>query len=107
MSSFHGGPAEGWTASTRRAPKYLRVVVVKRNGKFDRATLDCLDQLDDVARENESIFVYRREGAASFMCIRPGGCFESGTYHYLPDVKGDRLRANDVWVAWADADPYP
>lgn len=92
------GPAQGVSLSLRRAPILLRVV------RGPRGRWDALDQLDDVPRPGESIHVYRLvPGTRSFMCIRPGGCFEHGDYTHVSDAPAEEtLRDTDRWRAWAE-----
>ena len=104
MIRFLDGPAAHVThLNLRRAPVMLRVVV-NAAGEWD-----ALDQLDDVARPDETIHVYRMEGRPDVMFLdgvkggrRCGWRETYAEYRYLPEQPAD-VRTNEAWVAWCEA----
>lgn len=99
MITFADGPAKGAALELRRAPLFLRVVQ-SADG------IDALDQLDDVARPEERIFVYVRTGQASrvHVCRSPrrlSGWFFSAEYRLHQTQPDDAiLRDFDRWSSW-------
>lgn len=100
MLTLIDGPAKG-TYLCRRAPVYLRAVI-NATGE-----MDALDQVDDKPADDESIYVYERDGEAGTVHLYYGGnkgaWYATGRYHYLPDVIGDNARDNAAWQSWATA----
>lgn len=96
-----GGPAGAHGLMLGRAPYLLRVVVDRETG-----VVDALDQLDDVPRSSEDIYVYRlvSRPMEAHVCAR-GGCswVASGVYRHVPDAPAEELRDTDRWRAWAAA----
>lgn len=97
------GPAAGLGLDLRRAPLYLRLV--REGDKWD-----ALDQLDDEARDNETIHVYEAatQPSSVFACGRgrgaAGGRYEYAVYRHVDvDVEALGLREADTWRAWANA----
>ena len=98
MTTFEDGPAKDKTFILRRSPLFLRVVQ-------QQDEWDALDLIDDQPQENESIFVYERNG-------KPGACFIDGPkvsglyatarYRLLhpPFPLDDELRDNEAWQKW-------
>jgi hypothetical protein len=112
-STFLDGPAKEFSGSTHRAPKYLRVVIDRTNGK-----IDFLDRLEDVPEPNEDIHVYRAvPGTIGGLVFadgyrngkRWGDSFQSAQYRHLdlPQTVLSPLRDNEAWQAWAESDPFP
>jgi hypothetical protein len=98
VTTFIDGPAAGTNLMLRRAPIYLRVTIDAAAGK-----VDALDQLDDRPEDQETVHVYRKvPGTRSMFCIRPGGCFETAEYRWIPDAVGEELRETSAWRAWVD-----
>ncbi|HEX8914395.1 MAG TPA: hypothetical protein VF796_18755 [Humisphaera sp.] len=107
MITFTDGPAAGVELSLARQPLLLRVVR-SAGGEWD-----ALDQLDDVARPRERIFLYRLTAPAQFhgwIDFRTPGGFRRGqrlvsaAYAAVPDPPADAvLRDNAAWAAWCEA----
>lgn len=102
MIRFLDGAAKGTVLSLRRVPWFLRVVI------DEAGQVDALDQLDDQAREGETLYVYRQAGQASraILCSRGRGCRTeiSCDYSLWPDQPPQEvLRDNDQWREWAEA----
>lgn len=101
-SSFYDGPAKGCHLELRRTPVFLRVVIDQQG------EVDALDQLDDEAREGETVHVYhlKEKPATAFVCSRGrGGSSCRGvriaTYHFYPTQPSqDLLRDNEAWGRW-------
>jgi len=101
VTRFLDGAAAGERLMLRRAPLYLRVV---RNAKGE---WDALDQLTDRPKRDETIHVYRREGAAFPVHLNSGrlGCgwYHGSTYRALdPEATPIQavLRDTARWRAW-------
>ena len=100
---FLDGLAIGVGISLARAPLMLRLVR-SPDGKWD-----ALDQLDDEAREDEEIFVYRASSkpAAMFVDKTIGGrrvgeraqCLE---YREWPHPGDEHVRITATWSDWCD-----
>lgn len=102
MVKFLDGPAKDQVLRLGRSPVLLRVV----QSPGDR--WDALDQLTDVARDNEKIFVYRLTAQPSsvHICRRPGGGGWDMMAEYAvvePQPSDAILRSNRKWGEWADA----
>lgn len=105
MIIFLDGPAEGQRIEAGRTPIMLRAV------RASDETWDVLNDLHDVARPDEEIFVYRMEGPPTRMhVLRTVGCRRRGEwrseafYRLLPQQPGDqRTRRNEDWIAWCEA----
>lgn len=102
---FYGGPADGKELTIHRTPIILRVTIGKDGA------VDCLNELDDVARPDETISVYRLHGhpTRGIMCSRGrgGGCkpYIDGDYDWLETPAADdaTMRDNALWAAWCEA----
>lgn len=98
MIELKGGPCEG-SYMVKRAPVYLRAVVDGEGKK------DVLDLVEDTAKDEEQLFIYKLEGEAGVVHLNfgggKGGWYALGTYHYLPDIEGEPLRNNSEWQKWA------
>lgn len=98
MTTFQDGPAHDAKLMLRRSPYFLRVT-------FDGAKYDALDQLDDVARPEETIHLYRITARPGWCHIRAakgaGGFYSMGNYEFVSPQPGDAiLRDNEAWVKW-------
>lgn len=97
MTTFQDGPAHGVTLRLRRAPYFLRVT-------YDGKDYDGLDQLADVAKPEETIYVYRITALPTWSHIRAtkgGGTYWSGNYEFVCPQPADAiLRDNAAWVKW-------
>ena len=101
---FRDGPATAAFLEVVRAPKFLRVVRTLA-GRWD-----ALDQLEDLAREDEEIIVYRLLDTAGTMHVDrvdPRTRRRIGTWHRiatyeLNQVQPDQATARDTerWRAW-------
>jgi len=90
------GPAEG-AYLVKRAPLFLRAVI------DEQGEADVLDQLDDVPKPREMVYVYRLEGTAGRLHLHfggKGGWYAMASYRYLPDVDGEHLRGWKLWRDW-------
>ncbi|MGL4462268.1 MAG: hypothetical protein ACRDD1_04090 [Planctomycetia bacterium] len=106
MTTFVDGPAKGVVLELNRLPKLLRVVRNSAGG------WDALDQLDDVAKPDEKIFVYRRCTPVTkvhflFAKKRNGSRGEWVRYadYRHTDLlvsNTNRFRDNTQWRAWAE-----
>lgn len=101
--TFLDGPAAGFCVAVARAPILLRVVC-DRTLKFD-----CLDQLDDTPKPDETIFVYIRASLPQMMHVRrdrrAGGSFSctAAQYRLWPNQPDDSwLRTKARWDEWCD-----
>lgn len=102
MTKFTDGPAQGITLMLRRVPILLRVT---RNSKSE---FDALNEPDDTANADETLFVYRRFGDIGTVHINAkrgrGGFFPMAQYKLEPDPPTDGiLRDNAKWREWAIA----
>lgn len=105
MTTFLDGPAKGVTLRLRRAPVYLRAVTSA--GKWD-----ALDQLDDRASEDETVFAYELVGEPTWYHIRAArgqsGCFRGGDYRLTqPQPDEAILRDTTQWQSWATSHMEP
>lgn len=99
MLELVDGPCKG-AYMCKRAPDYLRAVI-DANGD-----IDCLDQIEDTPKSTESVYVYKRIGLAGTIHIhatKGSGWYAMGTYNFLHDVDGEKLRDNQAWQIWAIA----
>lgn len=109
MMKFLGGPAAGKFLRLRRAPYFLRVVIDPEGG------IDALDQLNDQARNEEVIYVYRLAGKVTRGIACSRGCVGSGCHVFLsaeyewyggrnagPVPADSVLRDNAAWAQWAE-----
>lgn len=103
MSRFIDGPAEGIDLQLRRAPLLLRAV------KSPLGKWDALDQLDDVPRADERIYVYQADPETlvrwhqrcSGKNRAASGFYEACEYRFLHDQPADDvLRDPAKWAAW-------
>lgn len=94
------------TLWVRRAPILLRVVI------GPRGAIDALDQLEDVAADNERIVVYQLAAyrGAVHICARGKGgkglrgMWPNADYRVMDPQPGDaHTRDNAAWAAWCDA----
>lgn len=105
MITFLDGPADGVKLRGLRTPIMLRVV------RGADGAWDMLNDVGDVARDDEAILVYRLEGVPSRMHVlktvngrRKGEWIVEAFYRMLPDQPGDaHTRRNEDWVAWCEA----
>jgi hypothetical protein len=103
MVRFLDGPAGGQMLMLRRAPIYLRVTF---DGVWRK--WDACDQVDDIVSAGETVWVYKRLGAASVAFLdwvergrRRGGRFAFGTYQLVVDAPDEEtVRDNERWQAW-------
>ncbi len=101
MMKFIDGPAAGVVLGIRRAPVLLRVV---RFGDGD--LWDALDQVDDVPRERESIYVYVVVNKPEMVHLNMGrkkgsGYYPMGQYRLVSEQPSDAiLRSRAAWAAW-------
>lgn len=117
MITFEDGPAKEARLSLRRAPVLLRVVRDRRRRTTARArghaedgvaAWDALDQLTDVARPHEDVFLYRLTTRPQYVHIRACKRAESGMrviamYAEFPERVPDLiLRDPAMWVAWCN-----
>lgn len=99
MTTFQDGPAHGAKLMLRRSPYFLRVTY---NGK----DYDALDQLADVAKPEETIYLYRITALPGWCHIRASkpeasGTFSMGNYAYVSPQPDDAiLRDNEAWRKW-------
>jgi hypothetical protein len=108
VSSFEDGPAAGAFLTLRRAPVFLRVVIVA--DLLGDAEVDALDMPEDAPSDHEAVHVYEQvAGSIGHLCIRGpgGGCFQTARYRHRPDVDGEQLRDRQRWEAWASRQPVP
>jgi hypothetical protein len=99
MLQLLDGPCQG-TYLCKRSPVYLRAVI------DDKGEKDVLDQIEDTPRDLETIYVYKRDGAAGWIHLngtKVHGYYAMGSYNHLPEVDGETLRDNDKWQEWAVA----
>lgn len=108
MTTFQDGPAEGSHLCLARAPVFLRVVVNAAGA------IDALDQLDDVAGEDEKIFAYRIVGGSGSVHVdgrdksgkRFGRWYRYGDYKLVATQPDEAtLRDNKAWAEWCLAQP--
>jgi hypothetical protein len=111
VSRFLDGPAAGQTLMNARAPHFLRVITAEPG---HGPTLDCLDQLYDVAEPHELVHVYELvpgtyHGVALVRLGRPATCIDmaTGDYRHRADVDGESVRDNEAWRAWCLHQPRP
>ncbi len=99
MLKLIDGPCAG-TYLVQRAPVYLRAVLDNVTGETD-----VLDQIDDLPKLTESIFVYRLQGEAGWMHLngpKIKGFYATGEYKYLGlEVDGEQFRSTEKWQEWA------
>lgn len=101
MTTFQDGPAHGVILRLRRAPYFLRVT-------YDGAKYDALDQLEDVARPEETLHLYRITAKPNWCHIRASkpeasGMFSMANYAYVSPQPDDAiLRDNEAWLKWVD-----
>ncbi len=101
MTTFEDGPAKGTTLLLRRTPIFLRVT--EEGGKFD-----ALNELKDVARTGEKLFVYKMSKNRGTCHINAsggrGGFYSMVTYKLIePQPLDLDIRANKDWAAWVVA----
>lgn len=96
MITFLDGPAADVALHLRRCPIFLRVVQ-SPSGKWD-----ALDQLEDVARPREKIFLYVLLAQVIPCFMRPGGYCPIGRYRHLSDDQPQDavMRDNAAWREW-------
>jgi hypothetical protein len=97
VTRFENGPAHGVTLMLHRAPYFLRVV-------YDGNAYDALDQLEDVAKPEETIYVYRiteLPGWCHIKATKGGGTYSFGNYEFISPQPDDELvRDNEAWRKW-------
>ena len=102
MLNLQDGPVKG-VYYCKRAPVFLRAVIDTNGDK------DCLDQINDLPKPTEKVYVYQLQGEAGWMHIQArgkggkglSGFYATGDYKHLPDVEGEALRDNSAWQEWA------
>ncbi len=105
MITFTDGPACGQILSLSRSPIMLRVGYNRVTHKWD-----ALDQVDDRADRNDSIFVYRIDGYQGMAHVdgrdpktgkRFGRWEAMASYALLPEQPADAdVRENAAWQQW-------
>jgi len=103
MTTFLDGPAQGKTLMLKRAPFFLRVVIVG-------GQIDALDQLGDTPRKEEAVHVYIRQPGAMHNAIhlntgrKPGGGWFSRADYKLSPVQPDdaTARRTATWQRWCE-----
>lgn len=104
MTTFKDGPAKGQKLNLSRTPIFLRVTHDKTTGKWD-----ALNQLEDTAKPEETILVYRATSNRP-MGISCGGsgCRLMMQYAIYWNQPADEiLRDNKQWVDWVETQrPY-
>jgi hypothetical protein len=98
MTTFENGPAHGARLMLRRSPYFLRVT-------YDGKDYDALDQLEDVAKPEETIYVYRITELPGHCHIRAakgaGGFYSMGKYEFVsPQPDDANVRDNEAWRKW-------
>lgn len=96
MLNLIDGPVQGVYAC-KRAPHFLRAVVDTNDEK------DCLDQIADLPKLTERVYVYELQGEAGSVHLhgsKISGWYALGDYKYLPGVDGEKLRDNESWQRW-------
>lgn len=97
MLNLYDGPCEG-DYLVKRAPPFLRAVVDQKTG-----AKDVLDQMEDVPKKTEKVYVYKLQGEAGQVHIHGkgiNGWYATGNYLFLSNVDGEALRANNAWQEW-------
>lgn len=104
MTRMIDGPAGPTTLVNGRAPRFLRVTIDQQGA------VDCLDQLEDTARDTEQIYIYElvpgtNTGVALVRMARPATCVSMamGDYTHRADVDGEQLRDTEAWRTWCRA----
>ncbi|MDE2106180.1 MAG: hypothetical protein KGL39_53670 [Patescibacteria group bacterium] len=85
----------------RHAPDYLRAVVGKDGA------LDVLDAPNDVARDDERLYVYRLVSEVRPIHINGvhfKGFAVSADYVFMPEVNGEAVRDNREWRKWLNGE---
>lgn len=109
MMTLRDGPAKG-AYMVKRAPLYLRGVTSPQGES------DVLDMLDDEARADEKVSVYRRVTDVGQVHLNFGGGKKTGRrtgfyvlaeYEWLPDVDGEQVREVALWREWCELQPLP
>lgn len=100
MTVFIDGPAADVVLYLRHAPDLLRVVHSEKRG------WDGLDEAGDRPHSDETITLYARQGAASYMHVRRrggGGIYRSGRYVLVqPQPSEETLRDAAKWRAYLE-----
>lgn len=119
MTRFEDGPCKRAILHLQRTPIMLRVTMVFHHGNGERTgfgewdgqpTFDALDQLDDVPKPEEKIFVYRLKDHSGVRFVdgrdkktgkRWGRSERIATYALYPTQPGDEiLRDTAKWQQW-------
>ena len=109
MTSFSDGPAAGKVLELLRMPMpfFLRIT------KTPDGTIDALDQLDDVPRDDEELFVYVKTEDRGTVHLdgrdkkgkRFGKWYNPCTYAlHEPQPSQETMRGKDAWPAWCKAE---
>lgn len=98
MVTFHDGPAHGVTLGIYRAPLFLRVT-------HDGKAYDCLNEIRDEARPEETLCVYVMTqflGTAHIYARGGGGGWRTiANYRYWHTQPDDAaMRNNNRWREW-------
>jgi hypothetical protein len=106
MTKFLNGPAAGIVLSLSRSPRFLRVVFSLTDG------WDALDQLEDIPKPNEKIFVYQIAYTPFVMHVdgrdpktgKRFGRWVSSAPYKLHAEQPDDATARDklAWKAWCE-----
>lgn len=106
MTRFVDGPAHAAALLLQRRPMPFQLRVTMRPGPDHKDVFDALDQTQDEAAPNETLFAYelvRNDGWChmNFGGGR-GGFYAMATYRYIPDQPDDAtMRDNAAWAKWA------
>lgn len=109
MTTFNNGPARGIVLKLCRAPFFLRVCIGPLLDDTDnRPKIDALDQLGDVPRAYETLFVYRLTAKPGHCHIRAshgqGGFFPLADYTLVqPQPSDGEMRDRKAWEKWCEA----
>jgi hypothetical protein len=108
MTRFEDGPAKGQVLTLRRAAIFLRVV------RDENGAWDALDQLDDTAKPDETLFAYQCVGNIGSAFIdgkdpvtgrRMGYRAMIASYRFVPDQPTDaEMRSTFGWQKWCQAE---
>jgi hypothetical protein len=83
----------------KRAPVFLRAV---KNGKGET---DVLDQLDDMPKKTEKIYIYKRVGGFTDIHVlmsprSKSGWYVLANYNWIQEIDGEQYRDNATWQLW-------
>lgn len=103
MTKFIDGPAAGQTLMLKRTPKLLRVTQV--GAKFD-----ALNELEDVARQEEKLYCYVLSEYLGMAHINRsggrGGFYPIAEYKLREQQPSEfQMYSNEAWARWCEATP--